>query len=190
MTRSMMVAMGFAALAAVAVPGQSAAQGAPAAPAPTPLGTPVAAAPAPAPSRLQVVMAKISAVQKRALADPALQTSNRALGALITSTASRIDPGYLGYSQRGTALKAEVAAAQAAKDNDKLWQLADEAKQLQAKITAAQEAARQDAEVTKKLDEFKVQLYNKMVELDPTVQELTKELETLQSSGSASGGSL
>ena len=61
---------------------------------------------------------------------------------------------------------------------------------IQAKITAAQEAARQDAEVTKKLDEFKVQLYNKMVELDPTVQELTKELETLQSSGSASGGSL
>jgi HPt (histidine-containing phosphotransfer) domain-containing protein len=196
MMRNTMMAIGVAALAAAALPGQSAAQAgapaapeAPAAPAAAAPAAPVAATPAP-PTRLQVVTAKISAVQKRALADPQLQAANRAITTLIGSTALRIDPGYAQYAARANTLKAEVAAAQAAQDNDKLWQLADEAKQLQSKISSAQELARQDAEVQKKLEEYKVQLFNKMVELEPTVQDLVKELQTLQSSGSASGGSL
>jgi hypothetical protein len=187
MMRNTMIAIGVAALAAVAHPGQSAAQ---TSEAPQPIGTPAPqqTAAAPAQSRLQVVTSQIAAVQKRALADPELQAANRAIGELITATASRLDPGYLGYSQRAVALKTEVDSAQAAQDNDKLWALADEAKQLQAKISAAQERARSDAEVTKKLDEFKVQLFAKMVQLDPKVQELVKELETLQSTGAPSGG--
>lgn len=189
MIRSTMVAIGLAAAAALAIPGQVTAQEAATTPA-EPIGTPVAAAQPAAPTRLQVVTTQISAAQKRALADPALQAANREIAALITSTATRIDPAYLSYGERANALNAEVAAAQAAQDNDKLWALADEAKQLQSKISTAQQLARQDAEVVKKLEEYKVQLFTKMVELDPKVQDLVKELETLQSSGSASGGSL
>jgi hypothetical protein len=184
-----MVAVGLAAFAAVALPGQSAAQTAqaPAAPAaPVLAGTPT---PPPAPSRLQQVTSQIAAAQKRALQDPELQAASREINALITSTASRIDPGYAGYAQRAVALKQDVAAAQAAQDNDKLWALADEAKQLQAKISAAQDAAREDAAVKAKLDAYKVKLFDKMVQLDPKVKDLVKELETLQGSGAA-GGSL
>lgn len=194
--RNTMMAIGVAALAAAALPGQSAAQqaGAPAAPeasaAPAAApAAPVAATPA-APTRLQVVTSKISAIQKRALADPEIQAANREITTLIGATALRIDPGYAQYATRANTLKAEVAAAQAAQDNDKLWQLADEAKQLQTKISTAQELARQDAAVQKKLEEYKTKLFSKMVQLEPTVQDLVKELETLQNSGAASGGSV
>lgn len=187
MMRSTTVAIGVAVVTVLALPGQSAAQEA-GAPAGASAPAAAATAAAPAQSRLQVVMGQIAAVQKRAMADPELQAANRAIGALITSTASRVDPGYAGYTQRATALKAEVDSAQAAQDNEKLWTLAEEAKQLQAKISAAQEAARGDAAVKQKLQEFKVQLFSKMVQLDPTVQDLVKELETLQSSGAAGGG--
>lgn len=194
--RNTMMAIGVAALAAAALPGQSAAQqaGAPEAPAapaaaPAAPAAPVAATPA-APTRLQVVTSKISAIQKRALADPEIQAANREITTLIGATALRIDPGYAQYATRANTLKAEVAAAQAAQDNDKLWQLADEAKQLQTKISTAQELARQDAAVQKKLEEYKTKLFSKMVQLEPTVQDLVKELETLQNSGAASGGSV
>lgn len=191
MMRNTMVAVGLAAFAAVALPGQSAAQAAqeaPAAPAaPALAGTP---APAPAPSRLQQVTSQIAAAQKRALQDPQLQAASREITALIASTASRIDPGYVGYTQRAVAMKQDVAAAQAAQDNDKLWALADEAKQLQAKISAAQDAAREDAAVKAKIEAYKVKLFDKMVQLDPKVKDLVKELETLQGSGTAAGGSL
>jgi hypothetical protein len=185
-----MVAVGLAAFAAVALPGQSAAQaaGAPAtAPAsPALAGTP---APPPAPSRLQQVTSQIGAAQKRALQDPTIRAASQEINALIASTAGRIDPGYVGYTQRAVALKQDVAAAQAAQDNDKLWALADEAKQLQAKINAAQDAAKEDAAVKAKIETYKVKLFDKMVELDPKVKDLVKELETLQGGG-ASGGSL
>jgi hypothetical protein len=182
-----MVAVGLAAFAAVALPGQSAAQTAEAAPAaPALAGSPT---PPPAPSRLQQVTSQIGAAQKRALQDPTIRAASQEITSLIATTAGRIDPGYVGYTQRAVALKQDVAAAQAAQDNDKLWALADEAKQLQAKITAAQDAAKEDAAVKAKIDTYKVKLFDKMVELDPKVKDLVKELETLQGGG-ASGGSL
>jgi Ni,Fe-hydrogenase III large subunit len=180
-----MVAVGLAAFAAMALPGQSAAQAAQAPGGPALAGTPT---PPPAPSRLQQVTSQIAAAQKRALQDPTIRAASQEITSLIASTASRIDPGYVGYTQRAVALKQDVAAAQAAQDNDKLWALADEAKQLQAKINAAQDAAKQDAAVKAKVDAYKVKLFQKMVELNPKVTDLVKELETLQ--GGASGGSL
>jgi hypothetical protein len=180
-----MVAVGLAAFAAVALPGQSVAQQAAAPASPALAGTP---APPPAPSRLQQVTSQIAAAQKRALQDPTIRAASQEITSLIATTAGRIDPGYVGYTQRAVALKQDVAAAQAAQDNDKLWALADEAKQLQAKINAAQDAAKQDAAVKAKVDAYKVKLFQKMVELNPKVTDLVKELETLQ--GGASGGSL
>ena len=99
---------------------------------------------------------------------------------LIAQTLPKVDPNYPAYAARAATLKTDVAAAQAAQDNARLNDLAEEAKQLQANVAAAQARAREDAAVKAKLDDYKVKLFTKMVEIDPAVQELVAQLEELQ----------
>ena len=133
------------------------------------------------------IAARIQSVQRQAMQDPALTAANREIGALITAALPRVDPAYPTYARRAQTLQAEIATARAASDNAKLLELAEETKQLQASINTAQEQAKEDPEVKRKLEAFKVDLFTKMVAIDPTVQELVKQLEALQSKANGSG---
>ena len=126
------------------------------------------------------IASRIQAVQRQALQDPALRAANQAISALIAQTMPKVDPSYPTYAARAATLKTDVAAAQAAKDNARLNELAEEAKQLQASVAAAQAKAREDETVKERLEDFKVKLFTKMVEIDPSVQELVAQLEELQ----------
>lgn len=165
------VALGLAALPATAQ--AQAAAAAPAGADAAPMEAP-AAAPA---IDVQAITARIQAAQQAALQDPALSAANRAIGTLINATLPKVEPNYPAYAARAQTLKTDVAAAQAASDNAKLHELAAEATQLQANIAAAQEKAKNDPEVVAKLEAFKVDLFTKMVEIDPEVQDLVKQLE-------------
>ena len=136
---------------------------------------------------VQEITARIQAVQRQAMQDATLSAANREVGALISAALPRVEPNYPTYAARAQTLQADVAAARAAGDNARLNELAEEAKQLQANISAAQEKARTDPAVSEKLDAFKVDLFKKMVEIDPTVQDLVKQLEALQAQGTAGG---
>jgi DNA repair exonuclease SbcCD ATPase subunit len=145
---------------------------------------PAAAPPSPAaeaanPSAKEIA-GRIQKIQQQALQDPELRADNQAITALINATMVRLDPEYPNYVKRAQTLQADVAAARAASDNARLKELAEEAKQLQANVTAAQTRAKEDAAVKQKLDEYKVKLFTKMVGIDPTVEALVKQLETLQ----------
>jgi hypothetical protein len=133
-----------------------------------------------APSELQQIQARLTQLQQQALQDPSIKTAQGEILAAIQEAAGRVDPGYAGYAQRAQSLPADVAAAQAASDNAKLKLLADEAKQLQQNIAAAQAKAREDAAVKAKLQEYTVKLFTKMVELDPEAQKLADRMAELQ----------
>lgn len=137
-----------------------------------------------APSEAEQIQARLTQLQQQALQDASIKAAQGEILTAIQEAAGRVDPGYAGYAQRAQTLPADVAAAQAAKDNAKLKLLAEEAKQLQQSIAAAQAKAREDAAVKAKLDEYKVKLFTKMVEIDPQAQKLADRLGELQKQGS------
>jgi hypothetical protein len=143
--------------------------------------TPAAEAPAAPAADAAAITAQIQRVQQQALQDPELRAANQAISTLLTATMAKVDPSYPTYAARVATLNADVAAAQAAKDNARLNELAAEAKELQASVAAAQAKAREDAAVKAELEAFRVKLFTKMVEIDPSVKDLVAQLETLQS---------
>ena len=149
--------------------------------APTLLHAQAATPAAEAPTSAAAITAQIQRVQQQALQDPELRAANQAISALLTATMAKVDPSYPTYAARAATLNTDVAAAQAAKDNARLNELAAEAKELQANVAAAQAKAREDAGVKAELEAFRVKLFAKMVEIDPAVKELVAQLETLQS---------
>ena len=140
-----------------------------------------------APADAAAITAQIQRVQQQALQDPELRAANQAVTALLTATMAKVDPSYPTYAARAATLNADVAAAQAAKDNARLNELAEEAKELQANVTAARAKAEADAAVKAELEAFRVKLFTKMVELDPSVKDLVAQLETLQSDTTTEG---
>jgi hypothetical protein len=139
-----------------------------------------------APADAAAITAQIQRVQQQALQDPELRAANQAISTLLTATMAKVDPSYPTYAARAATLNADVAAAQAAKDNARLNELAEEAKELQASVAAAQAKAREDAAVKAELEAFRVKLFAKMVEIDPAVKELVAQLEALQSEATES----
>jgi hypothetical protein len=175
---------GTVAAALAVVPSLVVAQQPTPAPAPADSAAPQAPQAAPAdtgsPAELQQVSAQLEAIQARAMQDPQIQAANAELTAVVTAAIEKSDPNAHAALERAKTIKADVAAAQAAQDNDKLQALATEAQQLQQTVSAAQQKAMADPEVQKKMGDFKTQLFKKMVEIDPQAQQLVARLSALQ----------
>lgn len=148
-----------------------------------PAGEP--AAEATAQSEIEQIQARLGELQKQALQDPALQAANQEVSALLVATMERLDPSYKANVARAASLKTDVAAAQEAKDNAKLHELAAEAQKLQASFTEAREKALEDEAVIAKTTELRDKLFAKMVEIDPAAEKLATRLQELQNPGAA-----
>jgi len=136
-----------------------------------------------APTELEQIQARLGELQKKALQDPALQAANQEVSALLVATMERLDPSYKANVARAASLRADVAAAQEAKDNAKLHELAAEAQQLQSSFAAAREQALTDEAVIAKTTELRDKLFAKMVEIDPEAEKLAARLQELQNPG-------
>jgi uncharacterized membrane-anchored protein YjiN (DUF445 family) len=123
------------------------------------------------------IEARIEAVQQQAMQDPEIQAAAEELQSLIESTMIRLDPNFTEVAQRAEALQAEVAAAQEASDNARLHELAAEAQEIQQTIAPLQARALQEPAVQEKLDEYRLKLFTRMVELNPDVQEWIAQLQ-------------
>lgn len=143
------------------------------------------AAPDAHPATAEQLVARIQAIQAQALQDPELRAANRAIAELIAETLPRVDADYPKYAERAQTIRVDVAAAQEAADNARLTELAEETKELQAKVAAAQERAREDPAVRAELEAFRTRLFAKMLEIEPTVQALVAQLEEARADGAA-----
>ncbi len=163
------------ALALAAAPAALSAQGTPAAPQPQ----------APAQAEMQQIQARLQQIQARALQDAALKAAQDSIGTEMTATMERLDPTFRAQAARAEALKAEVTAAQAAKDNAKLNQLAAEATQLQQGFASARQRAMQDAAMAARIKSFQERIVAKMAELEPETQTLLTRLQELRAAAPA-----
>jgi chromosome segregation ATPase len=135
-----------------------------------------AQAPVPAAESSQIE-ARIQAVQQQAMQDAEIQAASTELQSLIQTTMLRLAPEFQQYAERAQTLKSDVAAAQAENDNARLHELAAEAQELQQRINDLQARAMEDAAVQQKLEAYRVQLFNRMVEIDPEVRALLQQLQ-------------
>jgi hypothetical protein len=165
------------ALALAAAPAALAAQQTPAAPPAQPQ--------APAQTEMQQIQARLQQIQARALQDAGLKAAQDSIGTEMTATMERVDPTYRAQAARAEALKAEVTAAQAAKDNAKLNQLAAEATQLQQGFASARQRAMQDAAMAARIKSFQERIVAKMAELEPETQTLLARLQELRAAAPA-----
>lgn len=152
-----------------------------AAPAALSAQTPAAPQPqAPAQTEMQQIQVRLQEIQQRALQDAALKAAQDSIGTEMTATMERLDPTYRAQAARAEALKADVAAAQAARDNAKLNQLAAEAAQLQQGFNAARQRAMQDAAMAARIKSFQERIVAKMNEMEPETQALLARLQALR----------
>lgn len=165
----------FLALALAAAPAALAAQQPPAVPQQQ----------SPAAETVEQIQARLQAIQARALQEPALKAAQDSIGTEMTATMERVDPTFRAQAARAESLKAEVAAAQEAKDNAKLNQLAAEANQLQQGFAATRQRAMQDPQMAARIKAFQERIVARMVELDPETQTLLTRLQELRSGAQA-----
>ncbi|MDQ3555896.1 MAG: hypothetical protein M3409_03840 [Gemmatimonadota bacterium] len=180
----------FVALAALAVPVMASAQQTSAAPR--------AAAPAPAQqagptaeqqawlNELQQIGGKLQTAQVKALEDPALRSSQEALGTEIKTAMEKKDPGLAGVAQRVQTMEAEARKAQENGDAAKLQQLTQEAQQIEARFVKAQTEALQDSALAAKAQAFEQRLESKVLEIEPNARQLLARGQELQQKLAAS----
>jgi chromosome segregation ATPase len=163
----------FTALLAAA-PAYLGAQEAPEAPAPE---APAAAEPAPEPTEAQRIQAQIESIQQRAMQNPEVQAAL----AQMNATLEAVDPEYRELTARGVLIREEIAAAQAAQDNDRLRELAEEVPELNTRLQAARARASAHPDAVEKTNEFRTKLFETMMAIDPETQNLVNRLAELNS---------
>jgi hypothetical protein len=137
--------------------------------------------PAPATDKqaeIQQITARLGQIQQQAMQDPEIKAANDQLTQLMESKMA-LDPASKQTLEQAKQYQADVAAAQAAGDNEKLTQLAEMGKLIQQGMQVAQTKVLSDPEVQKQMDAFKQQVYKKMVEIDPEAEKLVARLTEL-----------
>ena len=132
--------------------------------------------------------ARIMAVQKQALNDPALQAEQKKLQAFIEAEIVKAEPKQKKNLARMHTLETELKAAAKAKDNARGQKLMAEAQELVKQLDPIMRKTMQKPAVEKKLKAFEKKVEKKMAEIDPEVPKLIKEMEAAMAKMGGPGG--
>jgi hypothetical protein len=131
-------------------------------------------------SELQVLNAKLEALQARALQDPQLMAAQQALGGSIKTEMNRIDPTLDQSLVRGKQLQTQAIAAQKKGDDATLRQLAGEMQQIQQRFFSVQQKVVQEPALAAQLKSFQDRVQKRMTALDATTPKMIARFGELQ----------
>jgi hypothetical protein len=131
-------------------------------------------------SELQVLNAKLEALQARALQDPQLMAAQQALGGSIKTEMNRIDPTLDQSLARGKELETQAMAAQKKGDDATLRQLAEEMQQIQQRFFSVQQKVVQQPALATQLKSFQDRVQKRMTALDATTPTMIARFTELQ----------
>lgn len=131
-------------------------------------------------SELQVLNAKLEALQARALQDPQLMAAQQALGGSIKTEMNRIDPTLEQSLARGKELQGQAVAAQKKGDDATLQKLAGEMQQIQQRFFSVQQRAVQEPALASQLKSFQDRVQKRMTALDATAPKMIARFGELQ----------
>jgi hypothetical protein len=131
-------------------------------------------------SELQVLNAKLEALQARALQDPQLMAAQQALGGSIKTEMNRIDPTLEQSMARGKQLQTQAIAARQKGDDATLRQLAGEMQQIQQRFFSVQQRVVQEPALAAQLKSFQDRVQKRMTALDATTPTMIARFTELQ----------
>lgn len=131
-------------------------------------------------SELQVLNAKLEAIQARALQDPQLMAAQQSLGGTIKAAMSRIDPMLEQNVARGRQLQQQALAARQKGDQATLNQLAGEMQAIQQRFFTVQQQVVQEPALAAQLKSFQDRVQKKMTSLDATTPGMIARFGELQ----------
>lgn len=141
------------------------------------------AAAVPTPEEVAQLRQRFTALQRRAVEDPAIKSANEAFGAEVLAAMERLDATAAGKKARADAIAGEVEAARAASDNARINALAEEARTLQAFFSELRTRALALPEIEEKRQAYVQLLFAEMTELDPEAPRIAERLEAARAAG-------
>jgi hypothetical protein len=130
-------------------------------------------------TEIQQIQAQLQPIQMEALQDSELMSAQEAFGARIQAAMIEMEPATTERLARLEALAAEAQAAEASQDEEKFGQIMVEGQQLEQQLQATQEQALQQPEVAAELDTLQTALVRKIIEVDPSAEQLLERLDEL-----------
>lgn len=131
-------------------------------------------------SELQVLNAKLEALQARALQDPQLVAAQQSLGGSIKAAMNRIDPTLEQSLARGQQLQQQALAARQRGDQATLGRLAVEMQNIQHRFFNVQQQVVQEPSLAARLRTFQDRVQKKMTTLDPNAPKMIARFGELQ----------
>lgn len=131
-------------------------------------------------SELQMLNAKLEALQARALQDPQLMAAQQSLGATIKTAMGRLDPTLEQSLARGKQLQEQAVGARQKGDDATLQRLTGEMQQIQQRFFSIQQRVIAQPAVAAQLKVFQDRVQKKMATLDATAPTMIARFGELQ----------
>lgn len=132
-------------------------------------------------SELQVINAKLEALQARALQDPQLRAAQQSLGVAIKTAMTRIDPELEQSVARGHQLQQQALAARQKGDQATLQKLSAEMQEVQQRFFTVQQEVVAEPALAAQLKSFQDGVQKKMADLDASAPQMIIRFGQLQS---------
>ena len=130
-------------------------------------------------SQMEQIQMRIASVERRALADPALQTMQVEINTRIEATMTEINSAVPELLERLDSLLA-VARSRTVSGDAAVDALVSEVQGIEAQLRAAQRSALERPEIAERIARFDEQFRAKMAELDPNVIPMLDEMQELE----------
>lgn len=140
-------------------------------------------------NELQQIQQKLEAAKAKALQNTNLRAAQDSLGQDIKTAMEKVDPGLVGVAQRVQSMDEEAGKAQTNGDQKKLAELTQEAQQIQARFSKAQqEALQKNSDLAARVSAFEKQVQAKSDQFERENAALLKRYRELQEKLMASAG--
>lgn len=123
----------------------------------------------------------LASVQQQALASPEIARQREELSALIEEAISEQDPALENDLASAHDLEPQMAEAEAAGDQERLQELIEEVRALEARVAEAQRVALQDPELSSIVLAFNEQVEERILEIEPHARQMIERLQEIQS---------
>lgn len=128
---------------------------------------------------IQQVNQQLQKIQQQALQDSTLQAEQLELQELIGSAARQEDPEYQKKEDRLNELQKKMQQAQQNQDTAQMRSLMMEGQKLRRDVRQTQQQVTQRDSIDAAIQEFREQMEQKMVEIDPKAEELLERRDSL-----------
>lgn len=128
---------------------------------------------------IQQVDQQLQQIRQQALQDSALQARQLELQELIGAAARSEDPEYKKKEDRLNEIQKEMQQAQQSQDTAQIRSLMMEGQKLQRDVSQTQRQVAQRDSIDAEIQDFREQMEQKMVEIDPGAEELLERRDSL-----------